>query len=275
MNKKSYPLSDLNVWLGQISEVKILLPKKPRLDQVAAAIALTDSLDKSGKKTQTLCPRSLNVEFGQVIGVDQISNEIEGRNFVININYPLTNIEKINWDDQEKKRVSLVIEPKLEAPLIEENMVSFKKSNGEIDNIIAFGFGSRQELEETIALLGRKTSFEKLKLVNININTGEFFGQIKLIDDEASSFSEIVAGMIEGLSLPLSVEAANNLLLGLQAATNSFSQTGIGAEAFEAAAFCLRAGGQLARQDGERGDDLNNPRGDFQKPKIYRGSYNS
>ena len=52
MNKKSYPLSDLNTWLNQVGEIKILLPEKPKLDQVAAAGALADSLNKSDKKTQ-------------------------------------------------------------------------------------------------------------------------------------------------------------------------------------------------------------------------------
>jgi len=272
MNKRNYPLSDLNVWLSQINEVSILLPEKPKLDQVASASALADSLNKSGKRAQVLCPRPLDKEFSQVAGVEKISNKIEGRNFVIDINYPLANIEKINWDDQEKERVSLVIEPKVEAPLINESLVSFKKSNGDVDNLIVIGFGSKQEVEETVSLLGKKTSLEEMKMVNINIKPGEFFGQIKLIDDEASSFSEVIAGLVEGLSLPIGVEAASSLLLGLQAATNSFSKSGIGADAFEAAAFCLRAGGKLIKL----GDDSNlaGSGESFQRPKIYRGSDN-
>lgn len=273
MNKRNYPLSDLNIWLGQASEVGILLPEKPKLDQVASALALSDSLNKSGKKTQVLCSRSLDKEFSQVAGVEKISSKIEGRNFIIDINYPLINIEKINWDDQEKEKVSLIIEPKAEAPLISENLVSFRKSSGEVDNLIVIGFDSKQEAEETISLLGKKASLEETKIVNIHIKPGEFFGQIKLIDDEASSFSEVIAGLIEGLSLPISAEAASSLLLGLQAATNSFSKNGVGADTFEAAAFCLRAGGRLVRLvDDGNSDSFGEG---FQRPKIYRGSDNS
>jgi nanoRNase/pAp phosphatase (c-di-AMP/oligoRNAs hydrolase) len=270
MNKRNYPLSDLNVWLGQTNEPSILLPEKPKLDQVAAASALADSLNKSGKRAQIFCPRPLNMEFSQVAKVEKISNKIEGRSFVININYPLANIEKINWDDQEKERVSLVIEPKVEAPLINENLVSFEKSNGDVDSLIVIGFDSKREVEKTVSILGKKTLLEETRMVNINIKAGEFFGQIKLIDDEASSFSEVAAGLIEGLSLPIGAEAASSLLLGLQAATNSFSKFGVGADAFEAAAFCLRAGGKLKKM----GDDnnLTDSGEDFQRPKIYRGS---
>lgn len=276
MDKKSYPLSDLNVWLGQVDEIKILLPEKPRLDQVSAASALSDSLNKSGKKTQILCPRSLTVEFSQVFGIDQISNRIEGRSFIINIDYPLRNIEKINWDDQEQERVSLVIEPKTTAPPIEEKLVTFQKSNGQVRNVIALGFSSRDEVDQTIASLGGKQEQDGLSIVNLAIDEVEFFGQIKLIDNEASSFSEVVAGVIEGLSLSISPEAAQNLLLGLQASTNSFSVSGIGPGAFEAAAFCLRAGGQLtAKGAGDSPqEELAQPR-PFGKPKIYRGSANS
>ncbi|MDD5073681.1 MAG: hypothetical protein PHU92_00640 [Candidatus Shapirobacteria bacterium] len=278
MNKKNYPLSDLNVWLGQVDEIKVLLPEKPRLDQVAAASALSDSLNKSGKKAQILCPRPLTVEFGQVFGVDQISNRVEGRSFIINIDYSLKNIEKINWDDQEEERVSLVIEPKTQAPSISEKLVSFQKGNGEINNLIALGFSSRSQVDQAIVSLGSGQKPDSLNIVNVAIDQTEFFGQIKLIDNEASSFSEVIAGVIEGLSLSISPEAAQNLLLGLRAATNSFSVVGIGPGAFEAAAFCLRAGGRLAAQENQSLEDQNSDQAKFSrfdKPKIYRGSANS
>ncbi len=272
MNKKSYPLSDLNAWLSQVEEIKILLPQKPRLDQVAAAAALSDSLNKSGKKTQVLCPRSLTVEFSQVIGVDKITDQAEGRSFIININYPLKNIEKINWDDQEEERVSLVIEPKTQAPAISQDLVKFKKGDGQINNIIALGFSSRAQLDQAIRSVGAKDVPNNLNLININIDQAEFFGQIKLIDTEAFSFSEVVAGVIEGLSLSFGSEAAQNLLLGLQAATNSFSLSEIGPGPFEAAAFCLRAGGQLKDKEVSQSQEKQKEPGRFNKPKIYRGS---
>jgi hypothetical protein len=272
MNKKNYPLSDLNAWLGQVEEVNILLPQKPRLDQVAAAAALSDSLNKSSKKTQILCPRSLTVEFSQVIGVDKIANQVEGRSFIININYPLKNIEKINWDDQEEERVSLVIEPKSQAPAISQDLVEFKRGDGRIKNIIALGFSSRAQLDQAIHSVGAKDIPNNLNLINVNIDQVEFFGQIKLIDTEASSFSEVVAGVIEGLSLSFGSEAAQNLLLGLQAATNSFSLAEIGPGPFEAAAFCLRAGGQLENKEVSQGQENQKEPGRFSKPKIYRGS---
>jgi hypothetical protein len=271
MNKRNYPLSELNNWLNQVGEIKILLPKNPKLDQVAAASALADSLNKSGKKTQVLCPRSLTVEFSQVIGVDKINTAVEGRNFIINIDYPLKNIEKINWDDQEEKQVSLIIEPKSTAAPIEESLVSFKKSNGQIENLIALGFSSLEEVNQAVNDLNSNQAAGLTTLVNINLGQGDFFGQIKLIDEEALSFAEIISGIIEGLSLPMSVEAATNLLLGLQVATDSFSAPGIGPDTFEAAAFCLRAGGRLENQASLVNED-NGSQESFGKPKIYRGS---
>jgi len=72
--------------------------------------------------------------------------------------------------------------------------------------------------------------------------------------------------LVEGLSLPIDELEASNLLLGLRAATNSFSAANVGADAFEAAAFCLRAGGRLA-EAASQGAAIN-----FGKPKIYRGT---
>lgn len=268
MNKRNYPLSELNNWLNQVSEIQIILPKNPKLDQVASAVALSDSLNKSGKKTQVLCPQPLTVKFSQVMGVDKIGHQVEGRNFIINIDYPLENIEKINWDDKEEKRVSLIIEPKSTASPIEESQVSFKKSNGQIENLIALGFSSLEEVNQAVSdLEGGQQEVNLTTLVNIGLGQGDFFGQIKLIDEQASSFAEVISGVIEGLSLPVQEEAATNLLLGLQVATNSFSSSGIGPDTFEAAAFCLRSGGQLEKPSSD--EDNSSP--DFGKPKIYRG----
>ena len=268
MNKKSYPFSELNLWLSKVGEIYILLPEKPSLDLVASACSISSSLKKGGKKTVLVCPEEVKVKFSQVHGVNEIRNKISERSFVISINYNLEDVEKVAWDDKEKK-VNLIIQPKEEAPTIHKDMVSFSSRGGKVSNIIALGFRSSQELQAGLNRLGQNSNLlDQIEMVNIGIGIEwerEGFGQIKIIDSQASSFSEIIAALVEGLSLPFNEIEASNLLLGLRAATNSFSAANLGADAFEAAAFCLRAGGRLTET--AQGTTV-----DFGKPKIYQGT---
>ena len=268
MNKKSYLFSELNLWLAKVGEIYILLPEKPSLDLVASGCSLSSSLKKGGKKTVLVCPEEVKVKFGQIQGVDEIRDKISERSFVISINYNLEDVEKVAWDDKEQK-VNLIVQPKGEAPTIREDMVSFSSRGGKVSNIITLGFRSSQELQAGLSRLGQNSDFlEQIKVVNIGIGAEwgrESFGQIKIIDSQASSFSEIIAALVEGLSLPINESEASNLLLGLRAATNSFSAANLGADAFEAAAFCLRAGGKLTGA-------IQRTTVDFGKPKIYQGT---
>ena len=265
MNKKNYHFSALNAWLNERNDFYLLLPHQPKLDQVAAICSLASSLKKSGQSAQVLAPKAIQVKFNQIYGVDKISHQLRGRNFIIDINYPLENVEKINWDDKQDSRVSLIIQSKRGVNPIEETMVSFNKKGGQIKNIISLGINSASELNQILKQVTGEEFSQLPPVVNIN-KGGDFFGEVKVIDKEASSFSEIVIALMEGLSFSLGPDEANNLLLGLQAATNSFSSELVSADIFEAAAFCLRAGGQLKHSSSSVKNE------NFNKPKIYRGT---
>ena len=266
MNKRNYPFAEVNVWLARAEETPIFLPSQPKLDQVAAACALSAALTKAGKAAPVISPEPLKVEFSQIYGIDKVSEEIKGKIFVVNIDYSLDYIEKISWDDRERK-VSLLIQPKAGAPTITPQMVSFANRGGELQNLIAFGFDNLNELEKVLRpLLPTPPDFSKLEILNINLNEMATFGQLKVVDGGASSYAEIVAALAEGLSLPLGEEEASNLLLGLKVVTDSFSDPKTSPDAFEAAAFCLRRGGSFPSFS--QAPTATN----FNPPKIYRGS---
>ncbi len=265
MNKSNYPFSEINLWLNKKDSFHIFLPSQPNLDQVASACALTSSLNRSGKKAQVITREPIKTAFSQVYGVDKIRQKIRGRSFVVDIKYPFTNVEKINWDDQVEDRVRLIIQTQPGARPIEENMVELSRRGGAAQNIISIGFASRQQLGDTVASASENATKTDWEVINIARQEGELFGAVNLVDREALSYAEIIAALIEGLSLPANRDEASNLLLGLQAATDSFAPSAVSADAFEAAAFCLRAGGRLQQNKPEKEKN-------FQKPKIYRGT---
>ncbi|MBP8591446.1 hypothetical protein KBI33_03235 [Candidatus Shapirobacteria bacterium] len=266
MNKRNYPFAEVNMWLAGAEETPIFLPSQPKLDQVAAACALSSALTKAGKPSPVISPEPLKVEFSQIYGIDKVGQEIKGKIFVVNIDYSLDYIEKISWDDRERK-VSLLIQPKAGAPTITPQMVSFANRGGELKNLIAFGFNSLNDLERVLQKLSpAPLDLNKLEILNINLNEAASFGRLKVVDGNASSYAEIVAALAEGLSLPLGEEEASNLLLGLKVSTDSFSDPQTSPDAFEAAAFCLRRGGRFPSFP--QAPSATN----FNPPKIYRGS---
>lgn len=218
----------------------IFLTKSPNYDQVAAGLALFLSLKNSGKQTIIVCPIAMTVEFSSLVGVDKVQTELSRRNLIVSFGYVEDSIEKVSYNIENNK-FNLVIQPKPGFPPLSSETVNYSYSGGEADLIFTVGAKRWQDLGELYQ--ESDPLFEKQPVVNIDISpVNNQFGKINLIDPIASSCSEIVVNLISRLGLPVDRDIATNLFLGIKEMTNSFSSLKTGAGAFEAAAFCLRAG---------------------------------
>ena len=82
--------------------------------------------------------------------------------------------------------------------------------------------------------------FAKERLVNISNQVGSF-AHVN-ITDPSSSNSELVTALLKELSLPLDIDIANNLMRGIEAATEGLSSPNMTADTFEALAILYRSG---------------------------------
>ncbi len=263
---KNYPLDDLRKLLSTAQNFFVLLPKSASFDQVASALALFLALEKSGKQVSVLSPDEMLVEFSHVVGVDRVTGQIPQGEMVITVNVPLENIEKVTSGD-EGQRLHLTIRPKPGTPSLKKEDLLFSSSGALAEALFVFEVRQLESLGKIYE--ENRNLFQEKPLVNVShYPKAEPFGKINIIDPSASCCSELTLGLIVGLGLPVDEDVASNLLLGLKNGTQNFGSSQVGADTFEAAAFCLRHGaGSLPVETKEA-----NPQPDWLEPKIYKGS---
>ena len=124
--------------IDSATSIAIVLPTKPYLDQVAAALALYVSL-KPTKDITVTSPTPPTVEFSRLIGVDKISAELGNKNLVITFpNYQATNIERVSYDIEEGQfKLSVIPKQGFESPTSEQT--KFEYAGGKADLILLIG----------------------------------------------------------------------------------------------------------------------------------------
>ncbi|HUW21287.1 MAG TPA: hypothetical protein VMW41_01330 [Candidatus Bathyarchaeia archaeon] len=236
-----------------ISQAKggvIFLPENPSLDPTAASLSLFLSLEKSGKNFGLVCSTPMTVGLSKLVGVNKISGKIGGRSLVISFDYLENAIDKVSYNIENKK-FNLVVQPKTGFPPLSIQNVNYSYS-GDLEVVVVIGSDSLDNLGPIYRQ--EKKVFEQTQIINIDINsTNTRFGKVNAIFSDASSYSEIMAALLQSANYPVDQDIASNLLFGIQGATGNFTAAKTTAEAFEAVAFCLRSGARrqalLARQN--------------------------
>lgn len=276
--EKSYPFAELEKLLTPAQNIFVLFPASPTFDQVASSLALFLSLAKAGKQASVLSPEEMTVEFSHLVGIEKIGSKVPGGELVLTINTNIENIEKISTTDEDGK-LNLIIKPKAGVPPVKREEILFSQASSTAD--LLFVIEARRL--ESLGKIYQENNhlFEEKIVVHLShFPKAEPFGSLSVIDPAASSASEIMVGLLQGLKLPVDEDIGNNLLLGLRNATQNF-QRGVTAETFEAAAFCLRSGAGRIPMPPRReempfepppAESAPTPSPDWLEPKIYKGS---
>lgn len=264
-------ISEIQNLLGKSNEVLILTHENPSQDSLGATLALFLALSASGKRGTVACPTPLTVEFGNLVGIDKISQALGGKNFIISLDYVEGAIEKVSYNVSDDK-FNLVIEPRVGAPPFSPEKVHYSQNNANPDLIFVLDSANFEQLGKFYQ--DEKDLYSKVTIINIDYHpNNSYFGRINLVDPEASSTSEIITFLLQNLGLPLTEDTATNLLAGITFATNNFSSESAGAGAFEAAAICLKAGGKRLGTVGEKKKELGQEApADWLAPKIFKSS---
>lgn len=278
--------------LSKAQSVTIFLASSPDFDQVAAACALFLSFEAylatHEKQVEVVCPTPMIVEFSSLVGVDRIRQETSGRSLVISLDYQQEAIDRVSYNI-EKNKFNLVISPKPGCAPLSGDKVSFS-TGGESGVVIALGTRCIDELKKR----KEKGELENKEIVSLEIEAVENdLAGIKMVDEKASSFSEMVTIILAEAGYPTSQEIAENLLRGLRRKSANFSSNKVRPETFEAAAFCLRSGASLdslnqrdleekkgreraatslLQEKPDQVQDQTPPSSDWLRPKIFQGS---
>lgn len=262
----NYPYSEIQRLTGPANNILICLPKSVTFDQVAAGLALYLVLTQNKKNVVIAAPEPMTVGLSHLVGLDKITDKLEGRNLVLTINAPIADIENVSTTD-DGQNLSVVIIPKKESAPISQEQIGFSGAQTTGDLIIALGARKLEGLGTLVT--ENEELFTQKPIINLdNSEQNSSFGRLNIIDPLASTLSEMVTAIINGLSLPMDEDVASNLLQGLKAGTNNFQDQKVRAETFEAASLCLKVGKNVINQV----PVIEEPPSDWMEPKIYKGS---
>ncbi len=232
--------------LDSAHSVAILLPKNPELDAVAAALSLKLSLDQFGKPALVTCPDSMTVEFHRLVGADTVISNFGSRNLVITFPGQTEIVDKVSYHIDDRGELNLVVTPKPNTPGIDHRKLNFISGGAQADLIIPVG----------------------------GAEIPEVFAQSKQF---SLSTSQETARLLETLKLPISNDAASNLLAGIEKSTSNFT-TNVTADTFEIAAALMRHGARRhdvytpPASDQQPMTNDQPPQPDWYTPKVFSGT---
>lgn len=290
-------IQELKNQLSQANSILVLTPEKPSFDAVASALAMYLSLKNAGKNVSIASSSEPIVRDSHLVGLDKIQTEIGNTNLAISFPYKEDSIEKVSYN-VEGDHFKLLIQPKEGFEPIKKENLSFNYTGASADLVIIIGASRIEDVGNII--LNEKNLLEKATIVNISDVPGNF-GKINLVDPN-SSLSEIVTAITQEASLQLTKDAAQNLMQGIEDATQNLQSTKMTADTFEALALLCRVGArrsdrivttieekesakritqsiqeQTKTKDQEaevkpKSSTNGKPKPDWLKPKIYKGS---
>lgn len=279
-------LQELKNKLGTVQTVLLTMPANPSQDVVASTLALYLSLKSSGKSVTVATSTLPIVRDSHLVGLDKISTEVGGNNLVITLDVPENQIDKVT-SNTEGGHLNLIVNPAKGATPITSEQVKFTYSGAAADLVIVVGAA---DLADVGALAEKENElFAQERIANVSNQVGSF-GSIN-ITDPSSSNSELVTALLKELTLPMDIDIANNLMQGIEAATNGLSSPNMTADTFEALAVLYRTGARrqtptIPVKEARIVADMpivdNGPVGstpvtqqvpqpDWMKPKIFKG----
>jgi hypothetical protein len=281
-------LNALRAKLQEVNSVLITFAAVPNQDSIAAALAFYLSLKSSGKKVVIASSNPVTVRDSHLVALDKVKTDIGGNNLVITLNVPEDRVDKVT-SNTEGGHLNLIINPREGAEPVTEKDIVFSYSGAVADLVLVIGAADLKDIgslaEKEIEL------FTKSTIANISNQVGSF-GAIN-ITDPSSSNSELVTALLKELALPMDVDIANNLMIGIEAGTDNLSSPNMTADTFEALAVLYRTGARrqvktIVPQQAKIVADMPivdngpvieetpaqpvaEPQADWLKPKIYKG----
>lgn len=278
-------LGSLRDELRREEQILVIVRKNPTLDAMAGGLALYLTLSKAGKKVSILCPTEPIVELSNLVGINKVSTKqvSSGKDLTIVLPYQKGRIDKISYNI-EGDSIHLDVKAGSEGLGFDENQITFLKTGGALSGLLFLVDVST--IDDVSDILSQK-DFEGKRTVNISKFESQIVAgdSLSFVDPEASSVSELVAKIIADIGATLDIDSAQNLMLGISAATNNFQSANVSPLAFEMAGFLMRYGvaRNIEKKENIREDKIDlkedkkeekkeEPPLDWLTPKIYKGS---
>lgn len=242
-------LTSVQQSLPASQNILIVLPKSVNVDQLAAGLALYLALKQAGKEASIVTEATILVEHTNLFGVGKIQNQIpktQNGDFILTLGGVVASdgkipaVEKMDYFPKGND-LNLVFKV-IPGQTFNPTFITPSYSGQKFDLIFILGAGILSDLGSLYQ--NNQQVFSSSHLINVNNSQGEGFGNTNILDPQASSLSEILTDILEGLKLPIDQDIATNLLTGIFSSTSNLTSEKVSADTYQAVAQALKAGGK-------------------------------
>lgn len=223
--------------IKQANNILVTVSTNPSVDQLAACIGLTLTLNKMGKHATAVYSGSTpsTIEFLQPEKTLE-KNTDSLRDFIIALDK--SKADKLRYKVEDRV-VKIFITPYKTS--INEKDLEFSQGDFNVDVVVALGVHSQADLDQAITSHGR--ILHDATVVTMNVKPGGELGSINWLDPNASSLSELATQLIDMLDKKLiDGQISTALLTGIVAETERFSNAKTTPQTMSVSAELMGAG---------------------------------
>ena len=221
INKTNSMQDQQNQLIAKLKEsqnVLVTVSKNPSVDQLAAAIGFTLALNKLDKHATAVFSGQVPETIEFLKPEETLEKSTDSlRDFIIALDKSKADKLRYKVEDQV---VRIFITPYRTS--ISEKDLDFSQGDFNVDVVVALGVPEQQDLDDAIQAHGR--ILHDATVASLSLGGTQELGTLNISDAKASSLSEMVAELVEGMGQELiDSQIATALLTGIVATTNRFS----------------------------------------------------
>lgn len=229
--------------LSEHSSIGIVVGKDPSVDTMASALSLYLSLIASGKEAVSIaCPTDPLVEVSSLVGIDRVKKQFQGDGSTLIVSFPYygDNIEKGSYT-VENGHLNIIVKAGKSGFSFEDRDVKYRREGTSGAPSLLFVVGTSKVSD--LGPLFNPAAMKDTTIVNIdNKRENQGFGEVVLVSSEFASVSEQIVKLLQGLSLPIDLDIAQNLLDGIVSATGNLQDLAVSYQTLEAASLLMKNG---------------------------------
>lgn len=204
--------------IKQANNILVTVSNNPSVDQLAACIGLTLTLNKMGKHATAVFSGAIpsTLEFLQPNKTIE-KNTDSLRDFIIALDK--SKADKLRYKVEDRV-VKIFITPYRTS--ISDKDLEFSQGDFNVDVVVALGVHSQAELDQAITVHGR--ILHDATIITMNVKPGGELGGVNWLDPAASSLSELAVELADSLDKKvIDGQIATAFLTGIVAETERFS----------------------------------------------------
>lgn len=236
--------------IEKYNNIGIAFASASSVDCAAAALSLYLSLKNSGKNVTIVSPSNPLVEVSSLVGIDEVSNSFGGESgdLIVSFPYKEGEIEKVSYT-RDDNYLNIVVKAGELGLGFNERDVKYTRGGSAPELLFIVGTPRISDLGS----LFDPSILKDTVVVNVdNDSQNQGFGDIVMVSNRLSSVSEAIANLLLALNMKIDLDIAQNLMLGLSAATDNFQSEATSPLAFEIAGILMRQGATRPNQGVQR-----------------------